>query len=340
MTINHQITPAMQTESVPQSKSEIEIQAPKVTTEPLPDPIGSHSALHNLLNNGSYRLKEERALFQRRTVEPATTQTSEPEANSLECIISAPPAATTRLSRRIRNGKIARLPKLERDMVNKLLHNHVPYSKIVWALGERDITVTERNISNWRTRGGYKEWCAEQENQLHLAHIQDHLTDYLRKHDAQQLPEVGLQVASTQLTSLLMNPQTSATLLADPNKYAKIIEALDKCSVRLAELQKERYENVRRAGFRDTIPQLRHEEEKDVESARKIASAEKLANSTKEYDIPHRNDLPRREEMPCLPPGPALGGILERLLKHRSNPELLPNSAPNVARTTLSGNSE
>src|SRR5258705_5207751 len=98
----------------------------------------------------------------------------------------------------MRNGKIARLPKLERDMVNQLLHNHIPYSKIVWALGERGITVTERNLSNWRTRGGYQEWCAEQENQLRLAHLPDHLTDYLPQHDAHQPPQGGLHVASTQ----------------------------------------------------------------------------------------------------------------------------------------------
>src|SRR5437016_13689842 len=39
-------------------------------------------------------------------------------------------------STRIRNGKIARLPKLERDMVNRMLHNHVPHAKIVGALDE------------------------------------------------------------------------------------------------------------------------------------------------------------------------------------------------------------
>src|SRR5207253_4376699 len=56
-----------------------------------------------------------------------------------------------------RNGKIARLPKLERDMVNRMLHNHVPYPRIVAALDELEIKVTERNISNWKTRGGYQE---------------------------------------------------------------------------------------------------------------------------------------------------------------------------------------
>src|SRR5579859_347025 len=63
---------------------------------------------------------------------------------------------------RPRNGKIARLPKLERDMVNRMLANNLPHHQIVGALDECGFTVTERNISNWRTRGGYKEWCAAQ----------------------------------------------------------------------------------------------------------------------------------------------------------------------------------
>jgi hypothetical protein len=224
-------------------------------------------------------------------------------------------------------------------MVNKLLQNNVPHSKIVWALEERGITVTQRNISNWRTRGGYKEWCAEQENQVRLAHLQDHLTDYLRKHDAQQLPEVGLQVASTQLTSLLMNPQTAAPLLADPNKYARVVESLDKCSARLNELQKERYENVRRAGIRDTIPNLLCEETKDVESIRQTASAAKLGESPREHDIPHRNDLPPREQMPYREPGPTIGEMISRQLKGlAAKPKQLENRPSNVAQPAVSGN--
>jgi hypothetical protein len=309
-----------------------------IDVEPIPDHGEATSDLSNLLNSGSYRVKEERALIQRRTVEPVTTDTPDSPVNSLACVISAPPAATACLGQRMRNGKIARLPKLERDLVNKLLHNHVPYVKIVWALSERGITVTQRNISNWRTRGGYKEWCAEQENQLRVAHLQDHLTDYLRKHDAQQLPEVGLQVASTQLTSLLMNPQTAAPLLADPNKYARIVHALDTCSARLSELQNARYEDVRRARIRDTVPNLRCEEERFVESIRQTASAAKLGASAYEDEVPHRNDLPPREELPYLPPGPTMGEIVERKLNEHFNPKLLPNSASEVALTTAFGN--
>lgn len=319
-----------------------------VTPDPvLPPQNNQPSTIDNPLfpNNGSFRVKEERALIHRRTVEPAS---SEPEpstfnlqpstSNPLEAVISAPPTANAHLSQRMRNGKIARLPKLERDLVNKLLHNHVPYSKIVSALSERDITVTERNISNWKTRGGYKEWCAEQDNQLRLAHIQDHLTDYLRKHDAQQLPEVGLQVASTQITSLLMNPQTAAPLLSDPNKIARIVDSLDKCSARLAELQKERYENLRRAGIRDSIQNLRAREEKNVECLREFASASRVAPSPRERNTPHRNDLPPREVMPYREPAPSFGEILERHLPARAKSQKRPDGSSIGALPVVSGN--
>ena len=56
--------------------------------------------------------------------------------------------------RHVRKGKIARLPKLERDMVNRMLQNNVPQDRIVAALDDLGIRVTLRNISNWKTRGG------------------------------------------------------------------------------------------------------------------------------------------------------------------------------------------
>src|SRR5437879_10188272 len=111
-------------------------------------------------------------------------------------------------------------------MVNRMLHNHVPHAKIVGALDWFGIHVTQRNVSNWKTRGGYKEWCAEQERQLHLSRLQDHLKDYLRKNDASQLPEVGLQLASTQISSMLLQSETAQKLAADPEKYTQVMDVL------------------------------------------------------------------------------------------------------------------
>jgi len=151
-------------------------------------------------------------------------------------------------------------------------------------------------------------------------------------------PEVGLQVASTQLTSLLMNPQTAAPFLADPNKYARIVEALDKCSVRLTELQKDRYENLSRASIRHTVPNIRCEEAKDVESLREVASAAKLGNSAYEDDVPHRNDLPPRETLPYRPPGPTFGELLQLQLKAESKSKQRTDAPSNGDQPTPSGN--
>jgi hypothetical protein len=52
-----------------------------------------------------------------------------------------------------RNGRVASLPKLQRDMVNRMIWNSVPYKNIVAALDEAGFNLTERNIPNWATGG-------------------------------------------------------------------------------------------------------------------------------------------------------------------------------------------
>src|SRR5207247_1465604 len=104
-----------------------------------------------------------------------------------------------------RNGKIARLPYAQRDMVNRMLRNNIPHDKIRGALEEHNITVTERNISNWKTRGGYRDWCFEQDRAIENHLVQDNLMEHLRKHDATDLPEIGLQLAATNLSQFFLH---------------------------------------------------------------------------------------------------------------------------------------
>src|SRR5437899_1849425 len=139
---------------------------------------------------------------------------------------------------RARNGKVARLSYLERDMVNRMLRNNISHSKIVGALEEHDIRVTERNVSNWKTRGGYKEWCAEQDRAVETRLLQENLTEHLRQHDAGQLPEVGLQVAATNLSRFFLKPETQHQLAADPEKYARAIAILCRLAGQIHTLQK------------------------------------------------------------------------------------------------------
>src|SRR5436309_3542360 len=102
-----------------------------------------------------------------------------------------------------RNGRIACLPKVQRDLVNHMLWNAVPYKNIVAALDEAGFTVTERNISNWAT-GGYLEWSLAQEHVLQNRLNQDQMLDFLRRDDAPEVPEVGLQAAATRLSQVLL----------------------------------------------------------------------------------------------------------------------------------------
>src|SRR5258706_12671287 len=218
----------------------------------------------------------------------------------------------------IRNGKIARLPKLERDMVNRMLYNNIPYAKIVGALDEHLIQATQRNISNWKTRGGYKEWCAEQERQLQLSLLQDDLTDYLRKNDAAQLPEVGLQVAATQLSSMLLQPEAAQQLAADPKKYSAVVDMLCRLSSQINALQKDRDQAVKKAAIRGTSEHFKREDEEAVELTRSVYSS-KIGKGPRDPDVPHRNDFRRRDELPFQEPHPKPPSVLE-ILKAMQKP--------------------
>src|SRR5712672_3124763 len=56
-----------------------------------------------------------------------------------------------------RNGKIARLPKETRDMINRMLDDGIPYHVIIDELGEAGEALNTQNLTNWK-QGGYQEW--------------------------------------------------------------------------------------------------------------------------------------------------------------------------------------
>ena len=209
------------------------------------------------------------------------------EAPQLQ-VLPAPKA-----KRRARNGKIARLPYPELDMVNRMLRNNISYAKIVGALEEHGIRVTERNVSNWKTRGGYKEWCAVQDRALEIRLLQDNLTECLRKNDASQLPEVGLQLAATRLSQFLLTPEAEQQFAADPKTYSRTVAMLCRLTSQIHALQKYRDDAAKELGGEHNPERLKREAEDHTESTRHIYSAAKLAETNDGYDIPHRNFLPK-----------------------------------------------
>jgi len=226
-------------------------------------------------------------------LQPATVESHLAQNHHPVTLINAPNSNLQPcLSRcRIRNGKIARLPKLERDMVNRMLFNNVPYENIVAALDELQIKVTERNISNWKTRGGYKEWCAEQDHAVQVRLHQDNLSDYLRKNDASQVPEVGLQLAATQLSQFLLKPEAQQLLTSNPDRYSKMVATLCRLTGQIQNLQKYRDNCAKELG-RDYNPErIKRQEEEGCEITRNVYSAARLTDHCEA--IPHRNFMPK-----------------------------------------------
>jgi hypothetical protein len=189
---------------------------------------------------------------------------------------------------RSRNGKIARLPRPERDMVNRMLFNNIPHHRIVAALDELNIKVTVRNISNWKTRGGYHEWCLAQERALTTRLRLDHLTDLLRRHRASDISEVGLQAAAEQLSQFFITPEAAQLLATDPREYHRRLAMLNQLAARLKSLQQYR-DNRAKDINRDPDWSSCKAEEK-IERLRQTYSSTEPQNANIPA-IPHRNYL-------------------------------------------------
>lgn len=194
-------------------------------------------------------------------------------------------------ARRTRNGKIARLSKDLRDMVNRMLRNGIPYTKIVQALDEYDIKVTERNVSNWKICGGYKEWCLAEDYALELRLHQDNMTALLRKENATDIPEVGLQMAATRLSQFFLTPEAAQVLASDPEGYHRRAAHLARLTAEIHKLQKYRDDSAKELGPRHNPEGIRRENEEDIEQTRKTYSST-ISENPKVPSTPHRNYLP------------------------------------------------
>ncbi len=215
--------------------------------------------------------------------DPATLNLILPPVSSGQAaaIIDAKPLPPPAQPRKIRrNGRVASLPRLQRDMVNRMLWNAVPYKNIVIALDETGYTVTQRNISNWATG----------QNRLD----QDYLLDFLRRDDAPELPEVGLQAAATRLSQVLLQKLARAD---DPeahlDNYSRLVDLLCRLNREIAATQKLRDDSRRTLG-REYDPIL----VKDVEQVAAI-DMERFYS-----DPPAASKLAKPSVRPALPPIP------------------------------------
>jgi hypothetical protein len=216
--------------------------------------------------------------------------------SQLPIVVEAQPLPLTIQQHRARRkGRIAQLPKLHRDLVNRMLSNGVPYKNIVAALERLGYVIKERNISNWAT-GGFLEWKLEQEMVTQNRLDQDHLVDNLRRDDASDLSEAGLQAAATRISQILVQKAANAEdVEANLPKFSQMVGLLSGIARDLANLQKQRDDARRTLGRGYDVNRVKNEDQK---------TTRELENDYSYPEDAEERGLGLPAEFPFLPPIP------------------------------------
>src|SRR5512133_483000 len=132
-----------------------------------------------------------------------------------------------------RTGKIARLPRKLRDLINELLSDGLPYAEIIQRLKESSdpplpYDISEKNLSNWHT-GGFQDWERHQDRMDLMATKFDSAMDLAQTTEPHKLQELSLQLAAVRMCEFLSDmaiadPQT------DPLIYLRLLSALPRIS--------------------------------------------------------------------------------------------------------------
>ena len=130
-----------------------------------------------------------------------------------------------------RNGKIARLPKATRDIINRMLDDGLPYRVILDELGEAGEGINLQNLTNWK-QGGYQDWLKNQQFIEQTRAQIESAIDLLRETgdaDPARVLQACNLVGATQLLDALLDHGDDALkkLLVDkPETYISILNVV------------------------------------------------------------------------------------------------------------------
>ncbi|MGZ5565739.1 MAG: hypothetical protein ACXWKG_01885 [Limisphaerales bacterium] len=163
---------------------------------------------------------------------PETSATADQPANpQSEIRIAQPtaPALRNPKSRRVRNGKIARLAVELRDTVSHLLYEGQTHEDIARELNEDGYPeITRQNITSW-AKGGYQDWLKTHEFMAAVslkADLHHSFPNYTHQ-DALQLNGVNNFLLAARMNQVIehLDPKELARLIAsDPDLFVRFIK--------------------------------------------------------------------------------------------------------------------
>ena len=198
-------------------------------------------------------------------------------------------------------GKIARLRKADRDQVNSMLRDGVPYAEIIAKLGDAGQGLLPRNVSSWHTGVGYERWVKDQEWREDMRADQESGLELLPDFDAGKFNEAALQVAVTQLFRAfrhLGSGELKDKLGGDPEGFARLVHALARACRETVNLQKHREASAKVAAL-----ELKH-----LDPARELSDREHeiITDKMDDYFLkPRRRKAGSERSDTPQPPDPA-----------------------------------
>jgi len=124
-----------------------------------------------------------------------------------------------------RNGKIAKLSKELRDLLNRMLADGDTGAIIIDRFAELGISLNHENISNWR-HGGYVDWVLEQDWEVEMKTQRKSASVFLDTGDETKFQQAVIQLAVTQIFKTLKKGRLSN----DPSNYTRLLNALSRHS--------------------------------------------------------------------------------------------------------------
>ena len=144
-----------------------------------------------------------------------------------------------------RNGKIARLPKDLRELVNRMLDDGAQYRSIIIELEKHrhrwpdDIKeFTDGNFTEWH-QGGYQDWTREQEIRADLQARREYaeaLDPATPKADVADMVEKIGALRLYHLLASIERGQLESTAIEDPVTYTRLVNAFARLSRGSADL--------------------------------------------------------------------------------------------------------
>ena len=122
-------------------------------------------------------------------------------------------------------GKIAELPRAQRDIVNKMLDDGATYAVVESEMAKHGVSLNGENISNW-FQSGFQQYLQHQSHLAEMRLLRENASDLVHDYNVVQFHQAANQVAVGRIFKALNQQE----LTDDPPNYIRTLNALARLS--------------------------------------------------------------------------------------------------------------